>query len=182
MFARDGSKLAGSRARGEGRERCNLLVTTPKPPVAQRAGGIYILIDLLLRRLSFCFPSTTTQAPATVSGSACDEVTCAERFWKGTGSLFIAPGVLSGTPGQSGWETNKFCYDAYNNGGCSYNTPYGMASGNSGFQTCNHCLASSAQTKAFQCEFVFGFTRKTTAGTIAEPDLWEQTDNRQQPS
>ena len=39
MFARDGSKLAGSEARGEGRERGNLIETTPKPPVTQRAGG-----------------------------------------------------------------------------------------------------------------------------------------------
>ena len=31
---------AGSRARGEGRERGNLQITTLKPPVAQRAGVI----------------------------------------------------------------------------------------------------------------------------------------------
>ena len=33
-------KRIGSEARGEGRERGNLVATTPKPPVAQRAGGI----------------------------------------------------------------------------------------------------------------------------------------------
>ena len=42
MFARDGSGGAGSEARGEGRERGYLFRTTVKPPVAQRAGGIYI--------------------------------------------------------------------------------------------------------------------------------------------
>ena len=40
MFARATSKGAGSRARGEGRERGNLPNATPKPPVAQGAGGI----------------------------------------------------------------------------------------------------------------------------------------------
>ena len=42
MCARDTSRPAGSRARGEGRERGNLPVTTAKPPVAQRAGGIVL--------------------------------------------------------------------------------------------------------------------------------------------
>ena len=41
IYARDTHRPAGSEARGEGRERGNLLDTTPKPPVAQRAGGIY---------------------------------------------------------------------------------------------------------------------------------------------
>ena len=41
MYARATSKRAGSRARGEGRERGNLPVTTSKAPVAQRAGGIH---------------------------------------------------------------------------------------------------------------------------------------------
>ena len=40
MFARATSRPAGSEARGEGRERGNLIETTSKPPVAQRAGGI----------------------------------------------------------------------------------------------------------------------------------------------
>ena len=40
MCTRDTSRPAGSEARGEGRERGNLLVTTSKPPVAQGAGGI----------------------------------------------------------------------------------------------------------------------------------------------
>ena len=40
MYARDISKGAGSEARGKGREMGNLLDTTPKPPVAQRATGI----------------------------------------------------------------------------------------------------------------------------------------------
>ena len=34
----------GLEARGEGRERGNLIGTTSKPPVAQRAGGIYVYI------------------------------------------------------------------------------------------------------------------------------------------
>jgi hypothetical protein len=41
MFARDTSKGVGSEARGEGRERGYLSRTAAKPPVAQRAGGIY---------------------------------------------------------------------------------------------------------------------------------------------
>ena len=44
MFARDTHKPAGSEARGEGRERGNLIETTPKPPDAQRAGGIYMSV------------------------------------------------------------------------------------------------------------------------------------------
>ena len=40
MFARDTSRVAGSEARGEGRERGNLPGSTSKPSVAQRAGGI----------------------------------------------------------------------------------------------------------------------------------------------
>ena len=40
VFARAISKPAGSEARGEGRERGNLIETTPKPLDAQRAGGI----------------------------------------------------------------------------------------------------------------------------------------------
>ena len=41
MYTRESSKRAVSRAREEGMERGNLPVSTPKPPVAQRAGGIY---------------------------------------------------------------------------------------------------------------------------------------------
>ena len=44
MFARDGSRGAGSEARGEGRERGYLFRTTSKPHVAQRAGGINIKV------------------------------------------------------------------------------------------------------------------------------------------
>ena len=42
IFARDGSKPAGSEARGEGRERWdfNCFGSTFKPPVAHRIGGI----------------------------------------------------------------------------------------------------------------------------------------------
>ena len=40
MYARAISKPAGSEARGEGRERGNLKVTTSQPLVGQRAGGI----------------------------------------------------------------------------------------------------------------------------------------------
>ena len=40
MYTRDRSRPAGSEARGEGRERGNLVETTSKPPDAQRAGGI----------------------------------------------------------------------------------------------------------------------------------------------
>ena len=45
MIARDTSRGAGSEARGEGRESGYLSRTTPKPLVAQRAGGIYIYIE-----------------------------------------------------------------------------------------------------------------------------------------
>ena len=41
MCARATSRPAGSEARGEGRERGNLLDTTSEPPDAQRAGGVY---------------------------------------------------------------------------------------------------------------------------------------------
>ena len=47
MFARDGSSGAGSEARGEGWERGILMFSiaiTFKPPVAQRAGGIYSFV------------------------------------------------------------------------------------------------------------------------------------------
>ena len=44
MYTRDTQRGTGSRARGEGRQRGNLQVITPKPPVAQRVGGIYIYI------------------------------------------------------------------------------------------------------------------------------------------
>ena len=44
MFARDGSRWAGSEARGEGRERGYLSRIISKPPVAQRAGGINIKV------------------------------------------------------------------------------------------------------------------------------------------
>ena len=40
MYARDTSKRAGSKARGEGRERGRFTRATAKPPVAQGAGGI----------------------------------------------------------------------------------------------------------------------------------------------
>ena len=40
MFARDGSKRAGSEARGGVGGWVNLIETTPKPPDAERAGGI----------------------------------------------------------------------------------------------------------------------------------------------
>ena len=42
MYTRATSKPTESTALGEGRERGNLVVTTSKPPVAQRAGGIGI--------------------------------------------------------------------------------------------------------------------------------------------
>ena len=45
MLARDGSKPAGSEARGKGRERGHFIETTPRPPVAQRAGGIVCLLQ-----------------------------------------------------------------------------------------------------------------------------------------
>ena len=48
MFARDTSKRAGSEARGEGREGGYLVETIPKPPVAQRAGGI---VDIEIQAL-----------------------------------------------------------------------------------------------------------------------------------
>ena len=48
IYARDTSKGVGSEARGEGRERGNLIETTSKPPVAQRAGGIYIYIYIYI--------------------------------------------------------------------------------------------------------------------------------------
>ena len=41
-YTHDRSRGPGSRARGEGRERCNLQVTTPKPPVAQSWWDIWI--------------------------------------------------------------------------------------------------------------------------------------------
>ena len=44
IYARDTSKGAGSEARGEGRERGNLPVTTTKPAVAQRAGWILFVL------------------------------------------------------------------------------------------------------------------------------------------
>ena len=47
MFAGDTSKRAGSEARGEGRERGNLLETAAKPPDTQRAGGIHIYIYII---------------------------------------------------------------------------------------------------------------------------------------
>ena len=40
VYARDTSEPARSEARGEGRERGHFIETVPKPPVAQRAGGI----------------------------------------------------------------------------------------------------------------------------------------------
>ena len=43
MSTRDTSKVIGPKARGEGRERGNLIdliETTVKPPLAQRVGGI----------------------------------------------------------------------------------------------------------------------------------------------
>ena len=40
MCSRATSRGAGSEARGESREKGNLIVTIPKPPVAQGAGGI----------------------------------------------------------------------------------------------------------------------------------------------
>ena len=43
-----------SRARGEGRERGNLLVTTSTPPVAQGAGGIYIYIYIFIFFVAYC--------------------------------------------------------------------------------------------------------------------------------
>jgi len=44
MFARDTSEGAGSEARGEGRERGNLIETIPEPPDAQMAGGICMCV------------------------------------------------------------------------------------------------------------------------------------------
>ena len=44
MYTRDTSKPAGSEARGDGRERGNLIEATSKPLVAQRAGGIFFQI------------------------------------------------------------------------------------------------------------------------------------------
>ena len=46
IYARDTSKAVGSEARGEGMERGNLIVTTAKPPVAQRAGRISLCISI----------------------------------------------------------------------------------------------------------------------------------------
>ena len=40
MFYKVRRKWIGSEARGEGRERGNLVAITPKPIVAQRVGGI----------------------------------------------------------------------------------------------------------------------------------------------
>ena len=53
IYTRDTSRGAGSRARGEGREKGNLPATTSKPPVAQRAGG------MSLPGRSLCAASTT---------------------------------------------------------------------------------------------------------------------------
>ena len=44
IYAREDTRPAVSEARGEGRERDNLLDILSKPPVARRAGGIYIYI------------------------------------------------------------------------------------------------------------------------------------------
>ena len=47
IYALDRSRGAGSEAGGEGRERGNLIETTPKPPVAQRAGGVIDSVAIL---------------------------------------------------------------------------------------------------------------------------------------
>ena len=61
MCARATSKGTGSRARGEGRERGNLVVTTAKPAVAQRAGGIFVISYLLPAILGQARAKTSSQ-------------------------------------------------------------------------------------------------------------------------
>ena len=52
VYTLDTSKAARSEARGEGREKGNLIETTSKSPVAQRAGGIGIGLRVRNDRLT----------------------------------------------------------------------------------------------------------------------------------
>ena len=58
IYTRESSKVAGSEARGEGKERGNLPATTAKPPVDQRACGTCFLFFFMFDvRLPICASS-----------------------------------------------------------------------------------------------------------------------------